>query len=307
VRSRSLAALGLAVCAAAGLAGCGGGEKPRPDLIFVSSKSGVYDIYAMNADGSRQTRLTRGKTGDATNGLFYAADPTWSRDGRRIAFWSTRLGQPRIFVMDASGQNARALTSAPAPSAQPSWSPDGTRIAFVSGSTSQLEVMNADGKGAHRLTSSPLQVVKESSPAWSPDGRWIAYVETETGRPIKEIWLVHPDGTANHQLTNLQASTGNPAWSPDSKQLVFSSDFKGGHYGIYTDVIKGGRSRIVSLTTIDEVDPSWSPDGKRIAYSRDGSIVTVDPDGSNEKVVTSPKDNDSSPVWNPIVAPAKAS
>ena len=299
----SLVVLGLG--AALAIAGCGGGGKPRPDLIFVSSRSDVYDIYAMNADGKRQTRLTHGDRPNATSGsaVFYAMDPNWSHDGKLIAFWSARNGQAQVFVMDANGRDAHAITKATRASVHPSWSPDGKRLVFAAGDPSQLEVMNADGSGAHRLTNAPLQVVSESNPAWSPDGRWIAYIRAEQGRPIKEIWLVHPDGSGNHQLTNLQASADSPAWSPDSSQIAFSSNARGGHFGIFR-VGKGGVGiRVVSLTTIDEIDPAWSPDGKRIAYSRDGAIVTVDPDGQFEQVITDSKNNDSSPDWNPIQAP----
>jgi TolB protein len=298
--------VGLALCAALVLGGCGGGGgKPRPDLIFVSSRSGVYDIYAMNDDGKRQTRLTQGDRPSSSTGsaAFYAMDPDWSHDGKRIAFWSARNGQAQIFVMDANGDDAHAITKATRASAQPSWSPDGKRIVFAAGEPSQLEIVNADGSGLHRVSSAPLQLVSETNPAWSPDGRWIAYVRAEEGRPIKEIWLVHPDGSGNHQLTNLQASVDAPAWSPDSSQIAFSSNARGGHFGILR-VGKGGIGiRVVSVTTIDEIDPSWSPDGTRIAYSRDGAIVTVDPDGQVEQVLTDGKDNDSSPVWNPIGAP----
>src|SRR5579859_1188130 len=101
----------------------------------------------MNADGSRQARLTRGKTGSATStgGLFYATDPAWSRDGRLIAFTSTRDLIPRVFVMDADGKNVHPLTPKGTVAGQPSWSPDGKRVVFVAGDASQLEIVNADG------------------------------------------------------------------------------------------------------------------------------------------------------------------
>lgn len=306
---RLLQVAGLALCASLALAGCGGGGKPRPDLIFVSTKSGVYDIYAMNADGKRQTRLTRGTRPSASSGIdvYYAMDPDWSQDGKQIAFWSARDVGPRIFVMDADGRNQHSITQASVGAVHPSWSPDGKRIVFGGGNPSQLEITNADGTHIHRVTNAPTAVVSETSPTWSPNGRWIAYVRAEQGRPIKELWLVHPDGTGNHQLTNLQASLDSPAWSPDSKQIAFSSNARGGHFGILRIGQGGIGIRVVSVTTIDEIDPAWSPDGKRIAYSRDGAIVTVDPNGQGEQVITSSKDNDSSPDWNPIVAPKKTS
>jgi tol-pal system beta propeller repeat protein TolB len=305
VRFRFVSVAGLAVCAALVLSSCGGSPKPRPDILFVSTRTGVYDIFAMNADGSRQKRLTHGSSGDASSpqGLFYELDPAWSLDGRSIAFASQRDNGFGVYVMDASGKNIRRLGQTPSIVPHPTWSPDGKRIAFVSGSKSHLEVMNANGRGRHRVTSGSAV---ERDPAWSPDGRWIAYSQDFTGTPVREIWLVHPNGTGRHQLTFLAASADTPAWSPDSKRLAFSSDTRTGQFTIYTIRVDGIGLRRLTTSPNDEIDPAWSPDGKTIAFARDGAIVTVSVTGTDEHVLTNGKGNDSSPVWNPIQAAAKA-
>lgn len=305
MRFRFLFAAGLAASAALALAGCGGSAKPRPDLIFVSTKSGVYDLYAANADGGDQTRLTHGSTSSAAGSqeLAYARDPAWSRDGRRIAFDSTRDGPSTIFVMDANGKNPRPISRSVYGDRQPTWSPDGKRIAFIRGKAGALYVESSSGSGARRLT---FTTAAESDPSWSPDGRWIAFVRVTANTPTRELWLVRPDGSGAHELTTLGASVGAPAWSPDSKRIAFSSDVKTGTFSIYTVGVGGGKPTLVSGTSVDAVSPSWSPNGKQIAFSRDGAIVIATL-GDGEKQITNPKDNDSSPVWNPIPAPAKAS
>ena len=109
------------------------------------------------------------------------------------------------------------------------------------GNPSQLEIMNADGTGIHRVTNAPTAVVSETIPPGRRTDAGSPTSAREQGRPIKEIWLVHPDGTGNHQLTNLQASRDSPAWSPDGKQIAFSSNARGGHFGICAD--RPGRDR----------------------------------------------------------------
>ena len=72
-----------------------------------------YDVYIMNADGSRQRRLTRG-----------ASQPRWSPDGQKIAFVSQRDGDPDIYVMNPDGSGQRNLTrTAGNRESQPVWSP----------------------------------------------------------------------------------------------------------------------------------------------------------------------------------------
>jgi Tol biopolymer transport system component len=292
----------LAVCAALVLTSCGGGGgKPRPDLVFVSTRNGDYAVFAMNADGSRQTRLTKGSGGQVTSPqqLFFQIDPAWSPDGRRIAFASKRAGSIHIYVMDADGKNTTQLTHTSVDDNHPSWSPDGKLIVFSHGSAGRLEVMSPSGQNVHRVTEAKAN---ETDPSWSPDGRWIAYVHSETGLPDRELWLVHPDGSANHELTKLQASVGPPSWSPDSKRVLFASNARGGHFAIYTIGVSGLGLRLVVASPTDEIDPAWSPDGKTIAFSQDGAIVTISPSGGNEQTITDAKNNDSSPAWNPVQA-----
>ena len=98
-------------------------------------------------------------------------NPSWSPDGKRIAFDSFRNGaggNKDIYVMDADGRNQRNLTNHPDRDyGHPSWSPDSKRIAFVSNRTRDLNrdiyVMDADGGNPQNLTNNPGD---DEDPAW---------------------------------------------------------------------------------------------------------------------------------------------
>jgi TolB protein len=289
------------------LSGCGGSSsKGNDDFVFVSTRDGAYELYSMNADGSHQHRLTpdRGNNSKPST-LYYQLDPAWSPSGKLIAFASLRDGPSHIFVVTADGKHTRRLTSGAQSDTHPTWSPDGRRIAFARGATGAIEVMNADGTRVHRVTE--LSVVNEGGsegdPAWSRDGKWIAYDVKVAGGTTSDIWLVRPNGSDEHRLTSTVADSISPTWSPNSQRIAFSSDNGGSTLGVYMIGVSGQGLRLVTQQSQDAVDPAWSPDGNQIAFSTNGAITTVSLASTSQvNRLTDPKNNDSSPDWNPIVA-----
>lgn len=185
-------------------------------IAFTSNRTGTAQIYLMTADGSGQTRLTN-------SAPFDDMQPTWSPDGRRIAFsrgssyQSANLGSSSIVVMDSGGGNEQVLADETGINFRPAWSPDGQRILYIHGSPTQAPfdvwVMNADGTGKHAVTTSG-----DTNPAaWSPDGSRIVFGRTA---PL-EIWIMNADGGGRTRLTPT-ASNYTPNWGPGSR-IVFTS------------------------------------------------------------------------------------
>ena len=276
------------------LVGCGGAGNPRPDLVFVSSRDGDYTIYAMNADGGRQTRLSeaQGATESPRN-LYFQIEPAWSPDGDKIGFASRRAGTSDIYVMNADGTGTVRLTSTKDDDSHPTWSPDGTKIAFAR--AGDVFVMASTGSRPRRISDPG---VEEAEPSWAPDGSWITYSRRPPGSPARNIWLMRPDGSERHLVTSQHGRAFAPAWSPDSRRIALSMNPNDQFFDIYTIGVDGKGLRRLTRTGHDAFEPAWSPDGRTIAFSRGGAIVMIDLDG-NEEEVTDRDNNDSSPAWNP--------
>jgi Tol biopolymer transport system component len=286
----------LAIGTALLLAGCGGSDSADADLVFVSTRDGEYAIYGVPASGGDGERLSDDEVDPSTpQGLFFQTDPAWSPDGSTIAFASKRSGSFDLYAMDADGTGTRRLTSTKEDDGQPTWSPDGDRIAFARGTPSRVFVMDADGSGAHRLTD---EQADEAEPAWSPDGRWIAYVRRAPGSSIRELWLAHPDGSQGRRLTRLRGVAQAPAWSPDGRRIVFSANVTGKGFDVYTIGVDGKGVRLMTSRD-DSFEPAWSPDGKTIAFSAGGALYLLDVANGEERMLTDPDNNDSSPAWAP--------
>jgi Tol biopolymer transport system component len=246
-------------------------------IAFESDRTGNAEIYVMNADGSKQQRLTRNPGCDTV--------PAWSPNGKKIAFASARTGKLQIYVMNPDGSKQQRVTQGAANNYLPRWAPDGRRIAFESdrSGTSQIYVMNADGSDQHPLTRHRAS----ASPGWSPNGKKIAFASDRTGNA--EIYVMNADGSDQHRLTRNQAHDDDPTWSPDGRRIAFDSD-RSGKSQIYIMNADGSNQHRLTRSQANDGDSAWSPNGKEIVFDSDrggkSQIYIMNADGSNQHRLT---------------------
>jgi eukaryotic-like serine/threonine-protein kinase len=133
-------------------------------------------------------------------------DASFSPDGKRIAFGSTRSGTMELWLCNNDGSNPIQLTSLAASSTgTPRWSPDGKQIAFDSEQQghSDIFLISAEGGSLRRLTEGPSD---NDIPSWSRDGKWVYFSSDRSG--AWEIWKVSPEGGSPVQVTK-QTSSGS--------------------------------------------------------------------------------------------------
>jgi TolB protein len=190
-------------------------------IAFRSNRSGSYNLYLMDADGSRVTRVTEHARNDQ--------EPSWAPDGQSLFYASERDRGPgrhdlyRVWIADGSIERLTNFFEGYA--FMPSASPDGNWLAFVAttfpmdgGWANQVHVMEV----ATRMTW-PFDVTASGCwPSWSPDGSSIAHVSLM--REPSQIQLVSSFGTDPQPVPGeTQRWHYYPDWSPDNRLLAIAT------------------------------------------------------------------------------------
>ncbi len=267
---------------------------PVPGRIaFESDRSGSYQVWVMDANGSSQTRL-----GPFTDSESF--DPAWSPDGKQLVFENaSRNGKySDLWLMNADGSNPKRLTAMGTPTRNPAWSPDGTKIAFQNNRTGNYAIYWMRPKPRAVPNNLTLGLKNCTDPAWSADGKKIAFVYNG------HIYVMNAaNGKGRVQLTKAPGGDANPFWSPDGKSIAFGSN-RSGSSQIWVISTSGRSQRQLtgrSGSDGQNFDPSWSPDGKTIAFSsnRDGNleIYSMNTNGTNQTRLTNDRGVDLVPNY----------
>ena len=282
--------------------------------------------------------------------LEWASDPQISPDGARVVYVRKSMDimedrqRSEIWILNADGTNHRRLSEG----SSPRWSPEGDKLAYIHDSQVQLRWMDT-GESAtlSQLVESPRNIV------WSPDGNHLAFsmlvpqpaptLAKLPPKPAGAKWAEPPmfidrvrnraDGVGYlkhgfHHLfvlpveggTPVQVTSGEfhhqsaPAWTPDSKHLVFSSNrnedwaYEFRNSEIYSVSLEDRTVKTLTDRNGPDRSPAVSPDGKHIAYlGYDDRVRTyqvtqlyvMSIDGTDKRVVTEELDRSvSSPVWS---------
>jgi TolB protein len=174
-------------------------------LAYAHSDEKGTDIFVATLGQRTAQRLTVGRFADNLS-------PTYSPDGRRIAFISTRAGPPQLYVMGADGTDQELLApfdfGVTGPSYAPEWSPDGGSVVFhreVSG-TPQVFVLTVAGQKLRQITSQG----RNEDATWAPDGRHLCFVSDRSG--ARQLWVIDAETGRNRQLPT-PGWARLPAWS----------------------------------------------------------------------------------------------
>lgn len=249
--------------------------KRSPDgssMIVVRGVGSNWDLYLESSGG--RTKLTDHAAVDY--------QPSWSPDGKALAFASSRDGHQEVYVLRLDGSAPVRLTQGNAHNSEPAWSPDGRQVLFRSeqDSVAQVHVMNADGTARRALTSGTGAYY---SPRWSPDGRRIAAGRMHNGH--LEIFVMEPDGSGLTQLTTTaQGHSGFPVWSPDGREIAFWTT-RDRNDEVYIMQADGSGVRNVSTSASRDNIMDWTRDGWLLFRSnRDrplNELYRMRPDGSS--------------------------
>lgn len=217
-------------------------------LVYVTYKAGAPEIWGQRTRDGAQVRLY------AAPGGALVSSPSWSPDGRRIAFvQGDRRGNTDIMVLELATGHVRRLTDGGGINTEPTWNPDGTQIAFTSDREGgpQVFLMQSDGSNLRRLTT---EGTYNASPAWSPNGAMIAYVSRFEGK--FDLFIYKLGEGKSYQITSGVNTSESPAWSPDERRLVFTSNRFGSMQLFTTDLSGRQVVRLSDLTNCQS--PVWT-------------------------------------------------
>lgn len=299
-------------------------------IAFVSDADGDDDIYTMNPDGSDVVQITNAP--DQSGFSVLDANPSWSPDGRSIAFerLTTNTGTPEpverrdIWIMAADGSNQRIIVEG----VEPTWSPDGRSIAFNMGSTGMLNGLPTSVIATVDLDTLVVRILTDPgtwvsvggtststdySPTWTPDGSEIVFLRKRTpATPMSMYSDLMAVEVAGATTRSVAGSFGWMVWSvdysPDSNGVigVKMTAIQDNPPKIRVYDIDTATDTVVSLPTgyTAAATASFAPSGDRLVASladsaapnKATSIWTMYLDGSNPKELADGWD----PVWQAV-------
>lgn len=265
------------------------------------------DLYTLPIGGGEARRIV--------GGLSFESQPTWSPDGKTIAFLTDRTGVENLWIADADGGNPRAVSKdgrtgdRPQIMASPAWTPDGQYL-VVSKSrppdpgTFWLFMYHRDGGTGVRVGAAPPPQPSPDAPGpppppppnrlgavVSPDGRFIYYAQrtgtfTYNARfPLWQIYRHDRDTGDVAQVTNAQGSAMRPVLSPDGRWLVFATRHKT-DTGLRIRNLETGAERWLAYpVTRDDQESRASRDTlPRYDFLPDGRSVVVPVGGKLQRI-----------------------
>jgi Tol biopolymer transport system component len=239
-----------------------------------ASWAGPRRIWVLDREGHNPQQITT----DTSEELSHIA-PSWSPDGKKIAFQNLERTKFNIRVVNLDSKQMNWITNDFRINLRPSWSGSGRFVYFSSDRSGGINIwrvpVNRDGTASGPLQQVTTGAGQDVEVAVSPNGKRLAYATLHQNADIWRLPVSPQTGLPNGSPEVVISTTredSRGAWSPDDKMIAFNSD-RGGDMNIWVYSIADSSSRQLTSGHGGDYQPNWSPDAKRIAFfsSRSGS------------------------------------
>jgi TolB protein len=264
-------------------------------LSYVIKEGKRYRLVISDADGQNIR--------NAMNSGEPIISPSWSPDGKKVAYVSFEDRKPVIYVHELATGRRIALSNQKGNNSAPAWAPDGKKLAISlskDGNT-QIYSINADGTGLQRLTRGSTI---DTEPQYSADGRYLYFTSDRGGNP--QIYRMNAEGEqaeGSKRITYKQGFVTSPRISPDGKYLTYIANI-GGAFRLYILNLATGDSQALTDGTSDE-SPSFAANGRYVLYSTKVGgkrvLAAVSVDGNSKQVLSIPGSDVRQPSWGPFM------
>ncbi len=233
-------------------------------------------------------RLNAEKSENITDDPFVDIDPTWSPDGKKLAFLSDRGGNMDLWIHELENGTFRRLVDLEDDLGFPAWSPDGKSIAFFA-----RDSRNVWGNGELQIAdvaTGEINALEEtyfvpSKPSWSPDSKTLAIMvlqpySSRYREGVSQIMLIGTDGEVKDYISPEEGRTpairnvNGPVWSPDGISIAYVQD--GTLWTLPVDAEGQPNGEPQQRTEELASAPSWTGDSQKILYLATDQLKLLD-------------------------------
>ncbi|HVE44820.1 MAG TPA: Tol-Pal system beta propeller repeat protein TolB [Gammaproteobacteria bacterium] len=225
--------------------------------------------------------------------------PSWSRDGRNIAYVSFENHHAGIYLQNVVTGSRHLLSEFPGINGAPAWSPDGSKLAIVlsKAGTPNIYVMNIRSGALKQLTN---DFYINTEPAWSPNGQRLLFTSNRSGGP--QLYQMSATGGPATRLSYDGDYNARGSYTPDGRQIAMIHRVSG-IYKIAMLDLDAGTTRVLT-TAGDSASPSVAPNGTMVLYDTISGgrnvLGMVSADGRIQLLLPARQGEAQDPAWSPV-------